>query len=118
MRHYAYELRVDADVRELADSQFRFVPGHSGGDTVSLQSVNFPDRYVRITGTGVRIDPVETTGSYAAEASFHGVSRASRAPRAGVSLQSVSAPDSYLRHDKGRLVVGPASGSKTTFFLS
>lgn len=116
VRHHAYELRVDADVRELADSQFRFVPGHFGGDTVSLQSVNFPDRFVRVTNTGVRIDPVETTGSYAAEASFQ--RQPGLASPKGVSLQSVSAPDSYLRHDKGRLVTGPASGSKTTFFLS
>ena len=64
----------------------------------------------------MRIDPVETTGSYAAEASFQ--RQPGLASPKGVSLQSVSDPDSYLRHDKGRLVTGPASGSKTTFFLS
>lgn len=116
VRHFAYELRVDADVRELADSQFRFVPGHSGGDTVSVQSVNFPDRYVRVTSTGLRIDPVETAGTYAAEASFQRLPGLAN-PK-GVSLRSVASPGSYLRHDKGRLVLGPASGSKSTFFLS
>jgi GH43 family beta-xylosidase len=117
VRHYAYDLRVDADVRELADSQFRFVTGHSGGDTVSLQSVSFPDRFVRVTSTGLRIDPVEEGSStYAAEASFQ--RQPGLANPKGVSLQSVAAPGSYVRHDKGRLVVGPASGSKSTFFLS
>jgi hypothetical protein len=117
VRHFAYELRVDADVRELADSQFRFVPGRSGGETVSLQSVNFPDRFVRVTPAGLRIDPVEEgSDAYAAEASFRRLPGLAN-PK-GVSLQSVSAPGSYLRHDKGRLVVGPASGSKSTFFLS
>ena len=116
VRHFAYELRVDADVRELADSQFRFVPGHSGDGTVSLQSVNFPDRFVRVTSTGLRIDPVEAGSSrYAAEASFR--REPGLASPKGVSLQSVSAPGSYVRHDKGRLVVGSASGSKSTFFL-
>jgi GH43 family beta-xylosidase len=117
VRHFTYDLRVDADVRELADSQFRFVPGHSGDGTVSLQSVNFPDRFVRVTSTGVRIDPVEADGStYAAEASFR--REPGLASPKGVSLQSVSAPGSYLRHDKGRLVLGSPSGSKSTFFLS
>ncbi|MBC9823795.1 family 43 glycosylhydrolase [Terrabacter sp. MAHUQ-38] len=116
VRHFAYDLRVDADVRELADSQFRFVPGHSGDGTVSLQSVNFPDRFVRVTSTGLRIDPVEAGSSrYAAEASFR--REPGLASPKGVSLQSVSAPGSYVRHDKGRLVVGSASGSKSTFFL-
>ena len=116
VRHFAYELRVDADVRELADSQFRFVPGNSGGDTVSLQSVNFPDRFVRVTGTGLRIDPVvEGSSTYAAESSFR--REPGLANPKGVSLQSVSSPGSYVRHDKGRLVVGAPSGSKSTFFL-
>jgi GH43 family beta-xylosidase len=117
VRHFAYDLRVDADVRELADSQFRFMPGKAGTDTVSLQSVNFPDRFVRVTGTSLRIDPVdEASSTYAAEASFR--RQPGLANPRGVSLQSVSAPGSYLRHDKGRLVVGPASGSKSTFLLS
>ena len=117
VRHFAYDLRVDADVRELGDSQFRFVPGHSGGGTVSLQSVNFPDRFVRVTSAGVRIEPVEAGSStYAAEASFR--REPGLASPKGVSLQSVSAPGSYLRHDKGRLVVGPPSGSKSTLLLS
>jgi GH43 family beta-xylosidase len=119
VRHVEYGLRVDADVRELADSQFRFVAGLAGGDTVSLQSVNFPDRYVRVSGTSLRIDPVDavdTAGSFAAEASF--VRLPGLASPKGVSLRSVTDPSAYVRHDKGRLTVGPASGSKTTFLLS
>jgi len=49
---------IDADVPRRAGGlahvgvlrQFRFVPGHSGGDTVSVQSGNVPDRYVRVSG--------------------------------------------------------------------
>jgi hypothetical protein len=116
VHHYVYDMRVDPDVRELADSQFRFVPGHSGGDRVSLQSVDSPDRYVRATSTGVRIDPVEATGTCAAEASFQRLPGLAN-PR-GMSLQSVASPGAYLRHDKSRLVLGQASGSKTTFLLT
>lgn len=117
VRHFAYELRVDNDVRELGDSQFRFVPGHSGGASVSLQSVNFPDRHVRVTPAGVRIDPSDNTPGYAAESSFRRLPGLAGAGK-GVSLELVSAPGTFLRHDKGRLTTSGASGSKTTFLLS
>ena len=44
VRHAEFRLRVEGNVREVADSWFRFVPGHLGAGTVSVQSVNFPDR--------------------------------------------------------------------------
>ncbi|WP_425582783.1 AbfB domain-containing protein [Terrabacter ginsenosidimutans] len=61
------------------------------------------------------VDPVETAGTYAAEASFQRLPGLSN-PK-GVSRRSAAPPGSYVRHDKGRLVVGHASGSKSTFFL-
>ncbi|MEU7476903.1 family 43 glycosylhydrolase [Lentzea sp. NPDC042327] len=102
VRHYEYRLRVDGNVRELADSQFRFVPGFSGSGTVALQSVNFPDRYVRVDGDVVRIDPYEDTDAYGRAASF--VRVAGLADSTAISL-NVGA-DSYLIHDRGRLVTG------------
>ena len=113
VRHSAFEVRVDADVRELADSQFRFVPGFAGAGTESVQSVNFPDRYLRVVGGAVRIDPYEAGDAYAGQASFRRT-----AGGKGVMLQVAGAPASYLRHDRGRLVVGAGSGAKSTFVLS
>ena len=116
VRHFEYTLRVDSGVRELADSQFRFVPGFAGTGTESIQSVNFPDRYVRVDGSTVRIDPFEGGTSYAAATSFRRVPGLSG--NKGVSIQLAGNPDVYLRHDKGRLTIGPASGARTTFVLS
>jgi GH43 family beta-xylosidase len=102
VRHYEYRLRVDGNVRELGDTQFRFVPGFLGAGTVALQSVNFPDRYVRVDGDSLRIDPFEDTDAYGRAASF--VRVPGLADGSAVSL-NVGA-DSYLIHDRGRLVVG------------
>ena len=116
VRHYAYLLRVDPNVRELADSQFRFVPGLAGDGTVSIQSVNFPDRFWRVDGTTIRIDPVEDGGGYAAQASFRRVPGLVNSN--GVSLELSDRPGVYVRHDRGTLTVGRRSGSRSTFWLS
>lgn len=111
VRHRDFLLRVDADVRELADTQFRFVPGFAGAGTESIRSVNFPDRYVRVAGGTVRLDPAEAGPAYAGQASFRRVARP-----AGVALQLVG-DATYLRHENGRLTTGPAAGDRTTFIL-
>jgi GH43 family beta-xylosidase len=113
VRHADFVVRVDRDVRELADSQFRFVPGFAGAGTEAIQSVNFPDRYVRVVDGTVRLDPFAEGTAYAGQASFR------RIPRdKGVSLQLAGDATTYLRHDRGRLTAGPAAGARTTFLLS
>ncbi|HEX2131343.1 MAG TPA: family 43 glycosylhydrolase [Actinophytocola sp.] len=117
VRHFEYRLRVDGDVRELADSQFRFGPGHLGAGTVSLASVNFPDRYVRVADVP-RIDPYEDTDAYGRSASF--VRERGLADRDAVSLRLVTDRNAYLAHDDGRLVVarpgrGRAERERATF---
>ncbi|MBP2479610.1 GH43 family beta-xylosidase [Crossiella equi] len=103
VRHWEYRLRVDGEVRELADTQFRFVPGFTGSGTVALQSVNFPDRYVRQDGGGFRIDPFAGTEAYRRAASF--VREPGLADRRAVSLRLSADTTAYLAHDSGRLVV-------------
>jgi len=104
VRHAEFVLRVESDVRELADTQFRFVPGLAGAGTESIQSVNFPDRFVRVVGTTVRLDPAAEAGADPGAASFRRV-RLGRA----VALQLAGNTDRYLRHDRGRMTVGPRS---------
>lgn len=116
VRHYAYVLRVDPGVRELADSQFRFLPGLAGTGTVSIQSVNFPDRYWRVDGTSLRIDPVADGSADAAQASFRRVPGLANSN--GISLELSDRPGVYVRHDKGSLTVGKPAGAKSTFWLS
>jgi hypothetical protein len=109
VRHFEYVLRVDRGVRELADTQFRFVPGLAGAGTESIRSVNFPDRYVRVAGGTIRIDPVEPGGEFAGQASFR------RIPRGRGVLLRVADSGTYVRHDRGRLTTGT---SGTVFLLS
>ncbi|WP_327003865.1 family 43 glycosylhydrolase [Dactylosporangium sp. NBC_01737] len=99
VRHAAFLLRVDADVRELADSQFRFVAGADG--TEVLRSVNFPDRSVTVAGAAVRIELGPGTA-------FHRRSRGK-----GVTLEVAAAPGTFLRHERGIVTVG----RETTFLL-
>ncbi|WP_329790774.1 family 43 glycosylhydrolase [Lentzea sp. DG1S-22] len=101
VRHYEYRLRVDGNVRDVADSQFRFVPGFLGAGTVALQSVNFPDRYVRASSDTITIDPFEDTDAYGRAASF--VRLPGLSDRSAVSLRAGT--DTYLAHDNGRLVL-------------
>ncbi|RKN34028.1 family 43 glycosylhydrolase [Micromonospora musae] len=116
VRHHTYALRVDPRVRELADSQFRFVPGFAGGGTVSLQSVNFPDRYWRVDGTSLRIEPVQEGDGFGAQASFRRVPGLANSN--AVSLELSDRRGSYVNHDRGALTVGRASRAKSTFWLS
>ncbi|PPK94601.1 GH43 family beta-xylosidase [Kineococcus xinjiangensis] len=113
VRHAEFVLRVDEAPRELADSQFRFVPGLAGAGTESIQSVNFPDRYVRIVDGEVRIDPVQPGDAAAPMASFRRVPT-----KWGVALQAAGDTGTYLRHESGRLTAGPAAGARTSFRLS
>jgi len=120
VRHHEFRLRLDGAVRELADTQFRFGPGHLGAATVSLASVNHPDRYVRIADVA-RIDPYEDSEAYGAATSF--VRRPGLADREAVSLRLITDPGAYLAHDgSGRLVVarpggGRAERERATFLL-
>ncbi|MDG4830073.1 family 43 glycosylhydrolase [Solwaraspora sp. WMMD1047] len=113
VRHADGVLRVDPDVRELADTQFRFAPGLAGADTVSLTSVNFPDRYVRVVGGTVRLDLASDDPAHAVQASFYRIPQRG----GGVSLRLAGDATSYLRHDRGRLTTGRAAGARTTFLL-
>lgn len=103
VRHYDYRLRVDSDVREVADSQFRIVPGFLGPDRIALQSVNFPDRYVRIVGTELHLAPYDDSDAYGRSASF--VRLPGLADSTGMSLQPSDRPEFFVSHDSGQLTV-------------
>jgi GH43 family beta-xylosidase len=104
VRHYEYRLRVDGDVRELADSQFRVVSGFRDAGTVALQSVNFPDRYVRVVDPmTVRVDPYDESDAYGKAASF--VQVPGLAAGDAISFRLAGDPAACLGHDNGRFVV-------------
>jgi GH43 family beta-xylosidase len=109
IRHLNSRARLDADVTNLADSQFRIVPGLAGSGTISLESTNNPGHYLRHRDLEVWLDRDNGSARFHADASF--TLRAGRADPAGVSFESVNLPGRYIRHAAGLLFVQPA---KTT----
>ncbi|WP_457030019.1 family 43 glycosylhydrolase [Kitasatospora sp. P5_F3] len=97
IRHWEYRARLDADVANLADSQFRTVPGLSGSGTVSLESANFPGYYLRSRSNGeVWVEKSDGSTGFKDSATFH--QRAGLADSAAVSYEAYSLPGQYLRH--------------------
>lgn len=121
VRHAEFRLRVEGNVREAADTWFRLVPGHFGAGTVSVQSVNFPDRAIQAGDGVLRIEPFADTDVYGTATSF--VRVPGLADRSAVSLRLLSDSKAYLSHDNGRLVVarpggGRAERERSTFLIS
>ncbi|MGW6547372.1 family 43 glycosylhydrolase [Streptomyces massasporeus] len=96
VRHYDYRARIEADVTNLADSQFRVVPGLTGSGTVSLESANFPGYYLRHRNFEVWLEKNDGSARFASDATFR--QRAGLADPAGVSYESSNYPGRYVRH--------------------
>ncbi|MFI5297176.1 MAG: AbfB domain-containing protein [Polyangiales bacterium] len=89
-----------------------------GGPTVSLQSVNFPDRYVRhCSGLGFidrndKTNPACDPAVFKQDVTFRRVS--GLAGGASVSFESVNYPGTFLRHQNGRIKL--ATSDATSLF--
>ncbi|MEV4631017.1 AbfB domain-containing protein [Micromonospora sp. NPDC049523] len=119
IRHYAYRGRVEANVTNLADSQYRFVTGLAGSGSVSLESTNFPGYFLRHRNYEIWVERDDGSAQFRADASFQ--RRPGLANSAGVSLESQNAPGRYIRHRSGLLyleaVGGAANQATATFHL-
>ena len=120
VRHWDYRARVEANVTNLADSQFRIVTGLSGSGTISLESTNFPGYYLRHKNFEVWVEKNDGSATFRADASFY--RRAGLADSGGVSLESANYAGRYVRHVSGSLLyvqaVSDAAGrADATFYL-
>ncbi|WP_433538403.1 family 43 glycosylhydrolase [Micromonospora sp. CA-249363] len=119
VRHYDYRARVEPNVTNLADSQFRIVNGLAGGGSVSLESTNYPGYYLRHYGFALSIAPNDGSSIFAGDASFQ--RRSGLADSAGISLESQNYPGRYVRHRDGLLyleaVATSAERGSATFHL-
>ena len=95
VKHDGTALLVQPPDHVLADTQFRFVPAANGAE--AIQSVDFPDRHVRVVAGAVRLEAGPPTG-------FRRVPSGS-----GVRLRLADDPTRYLRHRAGTVVTGDAS---------
>lgn len=97
IRHAGFRAKVEANVADLADSQFRIVGGLAGSGSVSLESVNFPGYYLRHKGFELWLEKNDGSALFAGDASFH--RRAGLADAAtGLSFESYNYPGRYIRH--------------------
>ncbi|MGN9766482.1 family 43 glycosylhydrolase [Micromonospora sp. SD12] len=109
IRHYDYRARLEPNVTNLADSQFRIVAGLAGAGTVSLESTNFPGYYLRHRDFALYVEQNDGSALFGGDASFH--RRSGLAASAGLSLESQNFPGRYVRHRGGLLHVEAMSSS-------
>jgi GH43 family beta-xylosidase len=102
IRHWDFRARVEANVTNLADSQFRIVTGLAGGGTVSLESTNFPGYYLRHRNFEVFVERNDGTAAFGTDASFF--RRAGLAASGGASFEASNFAGRYLRHSGGSLL--------------
>ncbi|GAB7036432.1 MULTISPECIES: glycoside hydrolase family 43 protein [Catenuloplanes] len=103
VHHDGTAVTVPVAPRDLEHTQFRFVPGPDGTETI--QTVSHPDRHLQVTGGTV------TVAAGTAPTPFRRVRR----PGGGIALHLATDPAVHLRHDRGTLTTGPRAG---TFVLS
>ncbi|MDG4831212.1 family 43 glycosylhydrolase [Solwaraspora sp. WMMD1047] len=119
LRHWEYRAKIEPNVTNLPDSQFRIVPGLAGGGSVSLESTNFPGYYLRHRNYQVWVERNDNSAVFRADASFH--RRAGLADAAGVSFESTNFPGRYLRHNQFDVNLEPvgsaAEQAAATFHL-
>jgi GH43 family beta-xylosidase len=120
VRHWNFRARVEANVTNLADSQFRVVTGLAGAGTVSLESANFPGYYLRHRNFEGWVERNDGSALFRSDASF--LRRAGLADSAGVSFESSNFAGRYLRHVSGSLlhvqtVADATSRADATFHL-
>lgn len=109
VRHYDYRARIEPNVTNLADSQFRIVNGLAGGGSVSLESTNFPGYYLRHRGYALYVEKNDGSSLFGNDASFQ--RRAGLADSAGLSLESQNFPGRYVRHRDGLLYIEAVSST-------
>lgn len=110
LRHFAYRGRLDANVNPLADSQFYERPALNGvTGLVSLESANFPGRYLRARSNGeIWLDPSENSSAFRNESTWR--KRTGLSNTHGRSFESYAVPGQYLRH-RNNLLYREAPGS-------
>ncbi|MFC4099070.1 family 43 glycosylhydrolase [Paenibacillus xanthanilyticus] len=96
LRHWEYRAKLETNVLNVADAQFRVVPGLAGSGTVSLESANFPGYYLRHKNFELWVEKNDGSAAFKSDASFF--ERAGLASTSGVSYESYNYAGCYIRH--------------------
>jgi|GEM_PF-5925803 len=108
LRHYESLARTDVIGASEADASFRVVPGLADASCYSLQSKNYPDRYLRHSASRIRIDPRDNTRLFDEDATW--CTRPGLSGQ-GVSLESFNLPGRYMRHANSEVWLAQKGGS-------
>ncbi|MEO3814969.1 glycoside hydrolase family 43 protein [Sphaerisporangium sp. B11E5] len=112
VRHANRVARVDTyPFDPYQDQMWRMVAGLADSAGVSFESVNYPGNYLRHYDYALRLDPVENTATFRADATFHRV--AGLADPSWSSFRSHNFPTRYLRHYDHLLRIDPISSSSS-----
>ena len=105
IRHFSFQIRLEADVSPVEDSRWQLAPGLvPGPDHVTFRSVNFPDRNLVVTNSGLVLAPSDGSPDYAARATFHRIPGLED-PN-GDSFRLLDKPNRYLIEQGDSLGVG------------
>ncbi|GAB2836250.1 glycoside hydrolase family 43 protein [Lentzea nigeriaca] len=105
VRHANFDVRIDANVSRIEDSQFRIMPGLADSSAVSFQSLNYPGYYLRHQNYDFVLAPYDGTARFQADATFRQVP--GLASSSWSSFQSYNYPDRYIRHYAYQLRLDP-----------
>ncbi|WP_247673760.1 family 43 glycosylhydrolase [Micromonospora sp. C51] len=119
LRHWEFRVRLEPNVTNLADSQFRIVAGLSNSAAISLESTNYPGYFLRHRNHQIWVERNDGSNLFRQDATF--TRRAGLADATKVSLESVNFPGQYVRHRDGLLyleaVPDTAGRASATFAL-
>lgn len=108
LRHSGFRARVAVDPYPAQDSEFRVVTGLAGLTGISLESINFPGRYLRVRTNGeVWIEQTDGTSAFADSATFRRVPGLSDGSKYSYRMWTDSTR--YLVHQSGLVNAAVAS---------
>lgn len=87
------------------DASWRVVTGLGDSNCVSLESVNFPGKFLRHSNYRLRTDTNDNSTTFAADATF--CPRPALDGGGGVSLESKNFPGYYIRHRSSEIWIDP-----------
>lgn len=107
VRHSGFRARIGVDPFPAQDSEFRIVTGLAGPSGISLESVNFPGRYLRVRPNAeVWIDQTDGTSAFADSATFRRVP--GLADSSMYSYRMWTDPSRFLVNQSGLVNAAPA----------
>lgn len=111
--HYAYigvnQVTTSTSTTvQKQDATFNIVPGLADASCYSFQSKNYPGRYLRHFNNVIRLDTLENTTTYQADATFCATAGKTGA---GVSWRSYNIPTRFIRHYNSNLYLAANGGT-------